>query len=45
MSTRIPTIDKFICGWYPYKFGLGFCWRDLEDIKREIDYGNTRVKN
>jgi len=37
------SIEDFY-GWYPYEFELGFCWRDLEDIEREIGYGYIRVK-
>lgn len=31
-------------GWYQYAFDKGFCWRDLEDIERELERGNIRVR-
>jgi hypothetical protein len=30
-------------GWYCYIWGNGNYWRDIDDIKRELEYGNIRV--
>jgi hypothetical protein len=32
-----------VCGWYKYKFGHKN-WRDIEDIKRELELGNIQVR-
>lgn len=37
------SIEDF-CGWYEYKFMIGDCFRDLEDIESELKNGNIRVK-
>ncbi len=36
------SIEDF-CGWYEYTFGMN-CWRDIEDIERELLNGNIQVK-
>lgn len=37
------SIEDF-CGWYSYNFQQGLCFRDLEDIKRELNEGNIRAE-
>ncbi len=37
------SIEDF-CGWYEYTIGKD-CWRNLDDIKRELENGKIRVKN
>lgn len=37
------SIEDF-AGWYKYRFEEGLCWRDLEDIERELKNGNIQVK-
>ena len=34
------SIEDF-CGWYVYKFNKD-CWRDIDDIERELQNGNIR---
>jgi len=36
------SIEDF-CGWYEYEFNQGMCWRDIEDIERELKNGNIQV--
>lgn len=35
------SIEDF-CGWYSYTVGVD-CWRDIEDIERELELGNIQV--
>lgn len=37
------SIEDF-CGWYEYEFNQGMCWRDIEDIERELKNGNIQVR-
>ena len=34
---------EHISGWYPYSYNQGMCFRDLEDIERELNDGHIRV--
>lgn len=38
--------DSFedFCGYYRYKFQEGACFRDLDDIERELNQGSIRAK-
>lgn len=37
------SVEDF-CGWYKYTVGVN-CWRDKDDIEREILLGNIRCFN
>lgn len=39
----IDSIEDY-WGWYDYKYNIGTCWRDIDQIKRELKSGNIRVK-
>lgn len=37
------SIEDFF-GWYTYRFNKGMCFRDIEDIERELENGNIQVR-
>lgn len=37
------SVEDF-CGWYKYKFKIGGCFRDIEDIEIELKNNKIRCK-